>query len=171
MAVAIPASHPLDRAAARSALGRYCSGVTVVTGQTDAGPRGFTLQAFHALSLDPLKVGVFVDGASTSWPRIAESGRFCVNVLAEDQAYLCMRFSRSGTDKFAGVDWWASAHGNPRLDGALLWADCRLEAEHPGGDHTIVVGDVEALDTGRPAPPLLFFRGTLGHVTADGRTP
>ncbi|MFM9568644.1 flavin reductase family protein, partial [Streptomyces turgidiscabies] len=85
---------------------------------------------------------------STTWPRIARAGVFCVNVLADDQSDLCRAFARSGTDKFAGVPYdTAPASGSPRLAGALAWVDCTIHAVHTGGDHLIVVGRVDALGT------------------------
>src|SRR3954465_12345060 len=120
----------------REVLGHFASGVTVVTADTETGPIGFTCQSFSSLSLDPPLV-VFAPGRSSrTWPRLREIGRFCVNVLAEDQTDLSSRFARSGTDKFAGVGWRPSRHGSPVLDGVVAWIDCRLWAEYDGGDPT-----------------------------------
>ncbi|MDR6417074.1 flavin reductase (DIM6/NTAB) family NADH-FMN oxidoreductase RutF [Pseudarthrobacter sulfonivorans] len=68
------------------------------------------------------------------------------------------QFARSGTDKFAGVDYCPSPLGNPVLDQALAWVDCELHEENDGGDHTIVVGAVRALGAREGAKPLLFFK-------------
>jgi 3-hydroxy-9,10-secoandrosta-1,3,5(10)-triene-9,17-dione monooxygenase reductase component len=140
----------------RFVLGHFCSGVTVVTG---AGPLGFTCQAFCSLSIDPPLVLFTAGRSSTTWPRIRELGAFCVNVLAEGCEKLSVGMSQSGTDKFAGVAWTPSRNGAPRLDGALAWIDCRLHTEHDGGDHTIVVAEVDDLGVVADAPPLLFFKG------------
>ncbi|WP_340385329.1 flavin reductase family protein [Streptomyces sp. SS7] len=154
---------PVDRAEFRRVLGNFASGVTVVTAATPDGPAGFACQSFSSLSLDPPLVAFMVGRTSTTWPRIAHAGAFCVNVLAAHQATLCRAFAVSGADKFAGVPYDAApASGSPRLAGALAWIDCAVHAVHTGGDHLIVVGRVNALGSTPAADterPLLFHRG------------
>jgi 3-hydroxy-9,10-secoandrosta-1,3,5(10)-triene-9,17-dione monooxygenase reductase component len=149
----------VDQAVFRGVLGSFCSGITVVTGLGAGGPLGLTCQAFSSLSLDPPLVMFSPSRTSTSWPCIRRTGRFCVNVLAEDHYELSVRMSRSGADKFAGVRWDPTPLGSPRLDGAAAWLDCTLEAEHDGGDHTIVVARVHGLSANAEARPLLYYRG------------
>lgn len=150
----------------RSVLGHFPSGVTIVTGMRPDGPAGFTCQSFSSLSLDPPQVLVLPSRGSTSWPGIAETGRFCVNVLAAEQGELSTTFARSGTDKFAGVGWTSSPSGSPILDGATAWIDCTLHAVHDGGDHLIVVGDVVDLAIATGSPPLIFHRGSYAGTSA-----
>ncbi|WP_329417086.1 flavin reductase family protein [Streptomyces sp. NBC_00704] len=153
---------PVDPGEFRRVLGSFASGVTVVTAPTPEGPAGFACQSFSSLSLDPPLVAFMVGRTSTTWPRIARAGVFCVNVLSARQAALCRAFAVSGADKFAGVDHDpAPVSGAPRLAGALAWIDCAIHAVHTGGDHLVVVGRVNALGTGEDAdePPLLFHRG------------
>jgi flavin reductase (DIM6/NTAB) family NADH-FMN oxidoreductase RutF len=155
---------PVDQGAFRRVLGNFATGVTVVTAPAAdgaSGPAGFACQSFTSLSLDPPLVAFMVGRTSTTWPRIARAGAFCVNVLAAHQGDLCRAFAVSGADKFAGVPYDpAPASGAPRLAGALAWIDCTIHAVHPGGDHLIVVGHVTALGTDREdAAPLLFHRG------------
>ncbi|MFF9778711.1 flavin reductase family protein [Streptomyces sp. NPDC013978] len=174
---------PVDQAEFRRVLGNFATGVTVITAPGAPGaagtlpgsgtptpavppPAGFACQSFSALSLDPPLVVFMVGRTSTTWPRIARAGVFCVNVLGADQGELCRRFAVSGADKFAGVAHTpAPATGSPRLTGTAAWIDCTIHAVHPGGDHLIVVGRVEALgaDT-EPLPPLLFHRGRFGEL-------
>jgi flavin reductase (DIM6/NTAB) family NADH-FMN oxidoreductase RutF len=109
-----------------------------------------------------------VGRTSTTWPRIARAGVFCVNVLGAHQGDLCRGFAVSGTDKFAGVAYDAApVSGSPRLAGAPAWIDCTIHAVHTGGDHLIVVGRVDALGTsdGADGAPLLFHRGRFGRFT------
>jgi 3-hydroxy-9,10-secoandrosta-1,3,5(10)-triene-9,17-dione monooxygenase reductase component len=146
----------------RDVLGHFASGVTVVTAVTPDGPIGFTCQSFSSLSLDPPLVMFAPARSSRTWPRLRELGRFCVNVLAEDQTDLSTRFARSGTDKFAGVPWRPSRHGAPVLDGVVAWIDCRLWAEYDGGDHTLVAARVLDLGADPGHRPLLFHRGAYG---------
>ena len=146
----------------REVLGHFASGVTVVTAVTDSGPIGFTCQSFSSLSLDPPLVVFAPARTSRTWPRLRQIGRFCVNVLAEDQDALSRTFARSGTDKFAGVPWTPSRHGAPVLRDVVAWIDCALEAEYDGGDHTLAVARVLDLGADPGRRPLLFHRGTYG---------
>ncbi|MFJ9011753.1 flavin reductase family protein [Streptomyces canus] len=150
---------PVDQAEFRRVLGSFASGVTVVTAPGEE-PAGFACQSFSSLSLDPPLVAFMVARTSTTWPRIARAGVFCVNVLSADQGELCRAFAARGTDKFAGVAHEpAPVSGSPRLEGTLAWIDCTIHAVHTGGDHLIVVGRVDALGTGEGEAPLLFHRG------------
>lgn len=156
---------PVASSVFRSVLGRFCSGVTVVTAMGPTSPAGFTCQAFSSLSLDPPRVLLCVSRTSTSWPAIRSSTSFCVNVLAQQQRSLCERFARSGGDKFEGVSWTASPDGAPRLDGAAAWIDCRVHTEHDGGDHLVVIGDVRRVEAPTDAPrPLLYYRGRYARI-------
>ncbi|MFG2285800.1 flavin reductase family protein [Streptomyces sp. NPDC048595] len=161
---------PLDAAEFRSVLGHFASGVTVVTAPSEPGPAGFACQSFASLSLDPPLVTFMVARTSTTWPRIARAGVFCVNVLGAGQGELCRAFAVSGADKFDGVPYGpAPATGSPRLAGVPAWIDCTIHAVHTGGDHLIVVGRVEALGTdpgAAEAGPLLFHRGAFGHFSS-----
>ncbi|WP_280412147.1 flavin reductase family protein [Nocardia asiatica] len=155
---------PLDTRDFKAVLGRFCTGVTVITARSENGPVGFTCQSFSALSLEPPAVCFCPARTSTSWPRIRTAGRFCVNILAHDQQEICKQLARSGTDKFAGVDWAPSPNGSPRLAGTMAWLDCELEREVDGGDHTIVIARVTALSEHREVPPLLFYRSAFGRL-------
>ena len=155
---------PVDQTEFRRVLGSFATGVTVITAPAaadESGPAGFACQSFSSLSLDPPLVAFMVGRTSTTWPRIARAGVFCVNVLAAGQGELCRAFARSGTDKFANVTYDpAPASGSPRLIGALAWIDCAIHAVHTGGDHLIVVGRVDALGTDdEDGTPLLFHKG------------
>jgi flavin reductase (DIM6/NTAB) family NADH-FMN oxidoreductase RutF len=146
----------------REVLGHFASGVTVVTAVTDGGPVGFTCQSFSSLSLDPPLVAFAPARTSQTWARLREIGRFCVNVLAEGQDDLSQRFARSGPDKFDGVPWTPSPHGNPVLEDVVAWIDGQLWAEYDGGDHTIAVARVLDLGADPDRRPLLYHRGSYG---------
>ncbi|KOX03545.1 flavin reductase family protein [Streptomyces sp. NRRL B-3648] len=159
---------PVGQAEFRRVLGGFATGVTVITapGAPDAGgPAGFACQSFSSLSLEPPLVCFLVGRASTTWPRIARAGAFCVNVLSAGQDELCRAFAVSGADKFAGVAYDpAPVSGSPRLAGAAAWIDCAVHAVHTGGDHLIVVGRVAALGADTAAEPLLFHRGRFARL-------
>jgi flavin reductase (DIM6/NTAB) family NADH-FMN oxidoreductase RutF len=155
----------LDQARFREVLGHFATGVTIVTASEEAGPVGFSCQSFAALSLDPPMVILAPAKTSTSWPRIAQAGSFCVNILSDEQVDVCRAFAVSGGDKFVGVEWTPGVTGAPRITGSLATIECRLGTIHDGGDHELVTGHVVALETGSGSP-LLFYRSGFGHFVA-----
>ncbi|MGW1025601.1 flavin reductase family protein [Streptomyces sp. NPDC002577] len=148
----------VDSTLFRSVLGNFCSGITVVTALGADGPLGMTCQSFSSLSLDPPLVLFSPGKASRTWPQIRDTGAFCINILAEHHQALSNQMARSGTDKFAGVDWDATTLGAPRLAGVAAWLDCTFETEYDGGDHTIVVAKVHDLYAAPEARPLLYYQ-------------
>ena len=152
----------VDPLVMRDVLGHFASGVTVLTADTAEGPIGFTCQSFSSLSLDPPLVAIAPARTSRTWPQLRALGRFCVNVLAEDQTELSVTFARSGADKFAGVPWRPSRLGQPVLEDVVAWIDCELWAEYDGGDHTLVAARVLDLGADPGRRPLLFHRGAYG---------
>jgi 3-hydroxy-9,10-secoandrosta-1,3,5(10)-triene-9,17-dione monooxygenase reductase component len=156
-----------DAAGFTDAMGRFTTGVTIVAGIDDGQPVGFTCQSFVSLSIDPPYVAVAPARTSTSWPRIARSGSFCVNVLTDAQEHLCTGFAVSGGSKFDGVDWQpAPGTGSPVIGGSLAWVDCRVELVHDAGDHELIVGRVLDLGVGEGSP-LLRFRSHFATVAHD----
>ncbi|MFJ8568572.1 flavin reductase family protein [Streptomyces sp. NPDC093514] len=159
---------PVSPAEFRAVLGNFASGVTVITappGEDEEGPAGFACQSFASLSLDPPLVTFMVARTSTTWPRIARAGVFCVNILGAEQGELCRSFAVSGADKFAGVSHTpAPVTGSPQLDAVPAWIDCRIQAVHTGGDHLIVVGRVVAMGAAGEGEPLLFHKGRFGRL-------
>ncbi len=155
------ASNVGDSRALRNALGRFATGVTVITAlNSDGSPRGMTANSFGSLSLDPPLVLWSVDRTSESHDAFCACSHFAVNVLAHDQAALAKRFASETEDRFAGVDWVADGNGVPALPGCLAWFECRTEQRIPGGDHTILVGHVMNYSEGS-GEPLIFYRGKL----------
>jgi 3-hydroxy-9,10-secoandrosta-1,3,5(10)-triene-9,17-dione monooxygenase reductase component len=161
--IAVSRDDPGAMAAARrfrDVLGRFASGVTVVTSTSDGHPVGMTCQSFSSVSLSPPLVLFCPAKTSRAWPLIQRSGKFCVNLLAHDQAELSNLMATKGVDKFASVDWTPSpATGSPLLGGILGFVDCTIEAVHEAGDHFIVVGRVQELESTDAEHPLLFFEG------------
>lgn len=152
----------------RDAVGRFCTGVTIITGVSADEPVGFCVQSFVSVSLDPSLVAICPAKTSQSWPKIRQRGFFGINILAEDHGHLVEAFAKSGGDKFAGIDWRLSADGLPVLDNATGFIECALEAEHGAGDHTIAVGKVLRFSLSpREMGPLLFFRGRLYTTAAE----
>jgi 3-hydroxy-9,10-secoandrosta-1,3,5(10)-triene-9,17-dione monooxygenase reductase component len=144
----------------RDVLGRFASGVTVVTSMSNGDPVGMTCQSFSSVSLDPPLVMFIPAKTSRAWPLIQRSGRFCVNFLAADQAELSNTMASRGTHKFADVSWSPSeVSGSPVLDGTLAHLDCTIHSAHEAGDHYVVIGRVLDLANGEAGDPLLFFEG------------
>lgn len=155
---------PISKDEFRQSLGRFASGVTVVTTRdADGRPKGLTVSAFCSLSLDPPLVLICIDKNAESHPAFHQSGVFVVNLLADDQEFLSRQFSTATDDRFAGVAYQPGLDGVPVLDGALANLQCRLVHSYDGGDHTIFVGQIEAT-TVREGSPLLYFRGRYRHL-------
>ena len=156
----------LDQARFREVLGHFATGITIVTACEEGVPVGFSCQSFAALSLDPPMVILAPAKSSTSWPRIAQAGAFCVNILEEHQEAVCRAFAVSGGDKFDGIEWTpGEATGAPVIKGSLAYVECNLGAIFDGGDHELVTGHVVAMDSGEGAP-LLFYRSGFGRFTS-----
>ena len=151
----------------RTVMGRFATGVTVVTVAGSDGPVGMTANAVASLSLEPLLLLVAFDNTARTLQVVRDTERFGVNVLAAGQEELARLFAskRPETEKFAGVAH--SVHdGIPVIDGALAWVGCDLRDLIPGGDHTIGIGAVTAAETnpGAPPNPLLWYRGGYGAM-------
>lgn len=154
-----PGTSAIDAERFRRVLGRFPTGVCVVTGVgPDGAPAGLSVNSFASASLEPPLIAFLPAQTSMSWPLIAPSGRFCVNVLAGDQEPLSRRFARRERDKFRGVAWTPAPSGSPVIEGVCAWLDCAVHAVHEAGDHVLVLGRVEALGDG-DATPLVFHRG------------
>lgn len=150
----------IDPRTFRDVLGCYPTGVCVITAIDDAGARhAMVVGSFSSISLDPPLVGFYPARNSSSWPRIEQTGRFCINVLGAQQLDLCRRFAARGEDKFGDLAHGTSPAGLPLLDDAIAWLDCSLDRTLEIGDHWLVVGAVEALGKRDDGTPLLFFRG------------
>jgi flavin reductase (DIM6/NTAB) family NADH-FMN oxidoreductase RutF len=147
----------------RDALGRFATGVTVVTIAGPDGPMGFTANSFASLSLDPALVLWSPAKASQRYPFFAAAKHYAIHVLGQHHADVPARFSRGGQG-FDGLQWQPNAEGVPTLSGALARFDCAQHATHDGGDHLIIVGQVLrlALEEGEP---LVFAKGRFGGFT------
>jgi 3-hydroxy-9,10-secoandrosta-1,3,5(10)-triene-9,17-dione monooxygenase reductase component len=159
-------SMEFDSATYRTIMSHYPTGVCIITSITPDGmPLGMTVGTFTAVSLDPPLIGFLPDKKSKSWPPIAETGRFCVNILAGDQEGLCRKFSGPGPDRFSDIVHRATQDGLPILDGAVAWIACDLYAVHEAGDHDFVLGRVKEMTAERAVSPLIFHQGTFGQVS------
>lgn len=143
----------------RAALGRFATGVTIVTCVDAAGqPVGLTANSFNALSLEPALVLWSLRGASPNLAAFAGASHFTVNVLAESQIELSRRFASPVHDRFAGVDWLPGLGGAPVLAGCAAVFQCAADKHLPMGDHMLFIGRVQAVAEVALAP-LVFQSG------------
>lgn len=151
----------------RDAIGRFATGVCVVTSFAESGPTGMTANAITSLSLDPLLMIVCFDRDSRTRTAAAATGRVAVNVLADGQEELSKRFAskQSEEEKFAGVAWQRVAE-TPVIDGSIAWFAGALTDLHPGGDHEIGIVSVEEFGTSS-GDPLLYHRGAYAHLLSE----
>jgi len=148
----------------RDLIGRFATGVTVVTAQDGGQAQGMTANAVTSVSLDPMLLLVCVAKSASAHELMDRSTEFAVNILAEDQMALSAFFARPGhtdePDPMGGFPHRAGPTGAPLLDGVMGWIECRRWQHYDGGDHTIVVGEVVEMEMARPDDaPLLFYAG------------
>jgi flavin reductase (DIM6/NTAB) family NADH-FMN oxidoreductase RutF len=143
----------------RQALGRFATGVTIITTATKGGKlEGLTANSFSSVSLDPPLVLWSLRRSAPSLSSFRDSGCFAVNVLASAQLVLAQHFARSSKDKFHTIAFKAGHGGCPILDGTLATFECSLETATDGGDHVIFIGRVHHAAF-RDGEPLIFSAG------------
>jgi len=154
----------IDPDSFRSVLGRFASGITVVTTRDGDRDVGMTVSAFCSVSLRPPLVQVCVDHETSLHAALRHNQRYGVSILAADQEALSRRFSTAGsTRRFDGIGYRRGESGMVLLDDALAHLECRIVASHEAGDHTIFVGEVESASA-RGARPLLYYRGGYAQL-------
>ena len=155
---------PVSKDDFRIALSRFVSGVTVVTVlDSDSQPAGITVSAFSSVSLDPPLVLACIDKRASVHAHLTEGSHFAINILAQDQEHLSRRFASKDEDRFGGAGYREGACGAPLLEGALAHIECRVVHAYPGGDHTIVVGEVESMNV-TDHKPLAYYRGGYAQL-------
>jgi flavin reductase (DIM6/NTAB) family NADH-FMN oxidoreductase RutF len=150
----------------KAVLGRFATGVTVVATCEGKTPIGLTVNAFASISLNPPLVMISIDKRSYLHSAIPQAGFFAASILTADQQDLSRRFAGQIGDRdhrFHDVNWRTEATGAPILSEALAWVDCRVEAIYDGGDHTIILGRVEALGAA-PGDPLIYYRARYNRL-------
>ncbi len=144
----------------RSALSRFATGVTVVTCQSDRGPLGITANSFASVSLEPPLVLWSPAKSSSRHAAFAAAEHFAIHVLDASQQEVCKQFTRDGLD-FTGLEVDQRPNGTPVIQGCLAQFECTRFAAHDAGDHTIILGKVDAA-AARDGAPLIFSAGRLG---------
>jgi flavin reductase (DIM6/NTAB) family NADH-FMN oxidoreductase RutF len=147
----------------RSVLGRFASGVTVVTAVANGKDQGMTVSAFCSVSLMPPLVLICIERSASAHEALTTSDEFVVNILSADQEQLARRFAIEGIDRFEGVAYARGQSGIPVLDNIIGVVECRRTTLYAGGDHTIIIGQVEAART-ENGKPLLYYRGGYAQL-------
>jgi len=146
-----------DARAFRDALARFATGVAFVTATPDGESFGLVVNTLTSVSLEPPLVSFSPARSSLTWTRMRRAGRFGVSVLGCQHELFAKRATAPGADRFAGLDWKLGPGCAPLLTDALATIECEIVAEHPAGDHWIVVGQVDALQISPIKDPLIFF--------------
>lgn len=157
----------IDADTFRSVLGRFASGVTILTAR-DAigGDHGMTASAFCSLSLDPPLVLFCVDHSASMHDLLLTHPTIGISVLSSEQEPHSRRFAADENDRFDGIAYTRGEHGVVLLDAALAHMECTILDHHEGGDHTIFVAGIDqATPHATEGQPLLYYRGGYAQLT------
>lgn len=155
----------VDQMVFRDVVGRFASGVTVITTTVDGKQFGTTASAMSSLSMDPPMILICLNKTSETGAAVLTSGTFAVNILAKGQEQLASQFAVKGDDKFAGVATTPGVLGDPLIDDTLAAMQCRTVETVTGGTHTVFLAEVVEADA-RDLEPLTYFRGKFGRLEA-----
>jgi len=166
----------------RLVMGRFATGISVVTTWDGDQPAGITVNALSSVSLDPPLVMVALDRSRFITPMVRTHGRYAVNILGHDQQALSDCFAHApvkpGRDEFCGAAWHPGPAGLPLLDGAIAALECTVVQTFSAGDHDLFIGRVDSLDApgdDQPGPaavtPLLYFRRRYLSVERGADSP
>jgi flavin reductase (DIM6/NTAB) family NADH-FMN oxidoreductase RutF len=146
----------------RQTLGCFATGIVIVTSlDADGNPVGMTVDSFNSVSMEPPLVLWSLNLNAPSLPAFRAHSSFIVHVLSDQQLDLCKKFAKSGTDKFAGVDWQPGLDGSPLLRDTVATIQCTAYRQYEGGDHEIHLGQVMASSVS-DRKPLIYNRGEFG---------
>ncbi|CAK0769666.1 Flavin reductase [uncultured Gammaproteobacteria bacterium] len=161
---------PFDTRAFRNAMGCFATGVAVATAQDpETGPVGVTINSLSSVSLDPPLILFCLNSKAHSFATFIRTRTFAINILAEDQRELSVRFSMWPLEKrWAGLAHSISENGNPLLADCQAVLDCTTQTQHDGGDHVILIGRVVDLHCHPVGRPLVYYRGH--YALLDQRT-
>lgn len=163
----------MDKSLYRQVLGHFATGVAVLTTRGSTGLAGMTINSFCSVSLDPPLVLVCIDLNSHTLPSLHESGAFVINILTEQQEHLSSCFARPSEaryEHFCYASYREVATGAPVIDGVLAFIDARVVTEYPGGDHVIMLGEVQALGMSDDLLPVNGTEERPDRIHLDGVT-
>lgn len=155
-----------DNRQLRNALGRFATGVTIVTTRAaDGRPLGMTVNSFASVSLEPPLVSWCLDEITPGFEVYLDSPGFAVQVLSTEQVALAVRFADDGADKFADIAWTSGLYDLPLLADTLVCFQCLTRHRISAGDHRILIGEVLTFEH-RPGTPLIFVDGRFAAPVA-----
>lgn len=153
-----------DSSILRHALGNFITGVTVVATVDKGSPVGRTVNSFTSVSLDPPLILVCLHRDSLLLSQISAFGAFSVNILSSEQSHVSNAFVSKSRSQFSGIDHSLGTLGTPVIASSLACVECSLHQTVEGGDHVILLGRAETIQTTEEASPLSFFRGAVNPV-------
>jgi flavin reductase (DIM6/NTAB) family NADH-FMN oxidoreductase RutF len=156
----------VDALTMRETMGRFATGVAVITTAADGEPHGMTMNSLTSVSLDPPLLLVCFNHGARTLDAVRTSGTFVVNILARRQREVAMRFAQRGESHFEGLDLEYGDHAVPVVPRALAHLECDVHQLVEAGDHAVVLGQVTrtCLNDGQP---LAFYGGRFGDITTD----
>ena len=154
----------IDQSAFRSVLGRFATGVTVVTARGSRGRDvGMTVSAFSSVSLDPPLVMICIDHAASAYNVLSKAECFTVNILSAGQEAIARRFALTESNRFDGLGYDRGENAAIALRDVLAQIECDVVDRHEAGDHDIIIGSVEIVHTA-DGRPLLYYRGGYAQL-------
>ena len=155
----------------RAMMARFATGVSIVAARHGPLLAGMTANAIASISINPPLMMASISRKSETHGAILTSHSFAVSVLSSQQQDLADCFAQPTTaaklQRFCDAPWHDAETGSPILDGAMAFFDCRLVAQHPGGDHTLFVGEIVAAGYEEEAEPLIWFGARYRRLRAD----
>jgi flavin reductase (DIM6/NTAB) family NADH-FMN oxidoreductase RutF len=154
----------VSQSAFRAVLGRFASGVTVVTARDRRGRDiGMTVSAFASLSLDPPLVLMCIDHSASVYNSLCKAPHFIANILSEGQEAIARRFAETSGNRFDGIGYERGQNGAAVLLEVLGYIECKVVDRYEAGDHDIIVGSVEVAQASE-GKPLLYYRGGYAQM-------
>lgn len=170
MATPSSAVAAVDPMTMRRTMGRFATGVAVVTTSADGVPHGMTVNSLTSVSLEPPLLLVCLTTGARTTEAVTSAGKFAVNILSARQEHLAMRFAKRGADHFAGLDVVHGRHDVPVIPDAFAHLECAVDRHFVAGDHVVVIGEV--LDVReREGEPLGFLGGKFSDIVDRGHEP
>lgn len=155
----------VDPAEFRRLMGLFSTGVCIVSmGSADMKPSGITANSFVSVSLDPMLVCWSIQNSSSQFDAFAEAGDFAISILGEDQQDIARRYASRGDTQLQADDFAWTDNGLPVITGAIGHIECRQWSIYPAGDHTMIFGEVTAMDAKHDLRPLGFFGGRFCRI-------
>lgn len=156
----------IDSETFRAVLGRFASGVTIITARdADGRDHGMTVSAFASLSLEPTLVLVCIDQAASMHPLMREHPSFGINILSSEQEAYSRRFAAEEDDRFEGIAFRRGQSGVVLLADALAHMECHVVRHHDAGDHTIYIAEIDRAEPmATEGRPLLYYRGGYAQL-------